>query len=125
MDAILSVVEAVMVDAETEADGERLSEQITSEVAAWRRAHPRATFNEIESFVDERMNRLRARMVAGAAAASGVEVEEQPRCPQCGQRAVLRGKKRRRLRTQGGEAVELERHHAVCPHCGTAFFPPG
>jgi hypothetical protein len=22
-----------------------------------------------------------------------------------------------------GEAIELERHHPFCPHCGTAFFP--
>lgn len=114
-----------MVDLEIEAEWERLSEQIAREVGEWRRAHPQATFNEIETFIDERMNRLRARMVADVAAASGVAVEERPTCPQCGQRAVLRGKKRRRLRTQGGETVALERHHAICPQCGMAFFPPG
>lgn len=125
MEAIQKDEEATMVDPETEAEWERLSEQVASEVAEWRRQHPRATFNEIENFIGERMNRLRAKMVADVAAAGDVDAREQPTCPECGKRAVLRGKKRRRLRTQGGEEVELERHHAICPHCGTAFFPPG
>jgi YgiT-type zinc finger domain-containing protein len=111
--------------AETEAEWEALSQQLAGEVAAWRREHPRASFNEIEDFVDERMNRLRAKMIADVAAAVDVEVKERPVCPECGKGAVLRGKKRRRLRMQGGEQIELERHHAICPHCGTAFFPPG
>lgn len=100
-------------------------DQLSGEMIEWRKAHPRATFNEIEGELDRRMNRLRAEMMAEIAAAVEAGVEEEPVCPACGERARLRGKKRRRLRTQGGEEVELERHHAICPHCGTAFFPPG
>lgn len=100
-------------------------EQVTGEMIAWRREHPRATFNEIEDELDRRMNHLRAEMATDIAEAAEVAFGEEPVCPACGQRARLRGKKRRRLRTQGGEEVELERHHAICPHCGKAFFPPG
>jgi YgiT-type zinc finger domain-containing protein len=99
-------------------------EELTWGMIAWRKAHPRATFNEIEGELDRRMNRLRAEMAADIAEVAE-EVEEEPVCPACGERAQLRGKKRRRLRTQGGEEIELERHHAICPHCGQAFFPPG
>lgn len=37
MEAVQHDVEAMMVDPETEADWERLSEQVASEVAEWRR----------------------------------------------------------------------------------------
>lgn len=100
-------------------------EQITEGVAAWHKQHPRATFSEIEAELDKRLNQLRAEMLADMAGAGEARAEQRPLCPQCGRQATLRGKKRRRLRTQGGEEVVLERHHAICPHCGTAFFPPG
>lgn len=114
-----------MANSETEEQWQSRYEQLSGELSAWRKAHPRATFNEIEEELDKRLNRLRAEMAADIAAAGDVAVEAAPVCPNCGERATLRGKKRRRLRTQGGEEVELERHHAICPHCGRAFFPPG
>jgi ribosomal protein S27AE len=114
-----------MANKETEETWQAGYAELAEEMSQWRKEHPRATFNEIEEELDRRLNRLRAQMAADIAAAGEVVVEEVPLCPDCGQRATLRGKKRRRLRTQGGEAIELERHHAICPHCGTAFFPPG
>ena len=114
-----------MASSEMEERWQERYEQLAGEMAEWRREHPGATFNEIEDELDQRLNRLRAEMAADIAAANDVAVEEEPVCPECGQRARLRGKKRRRLRTQGGEEVVLERHHAICPHCGRAFFPPG
>jgi len=114
-----------MANKEREEAWQAVYEGLAEELSQWRKEHPRATFNEIEEELDRRLNRLRAQMAADIAAAGEVVVEEAPLCPNCGQRAMLRGKKRRRLRTQGGEVVELERHHAICPHCGTAFFPPG
>lgn len=114
-----------MASNETEERWQERYEQVAVEMTAWRKGHPRATFNDIEDELDKRMNRLRAEMAADIAAANDVVIEEEPVCPACGQRARLRGKKRRRLRTQGGEEVVLERHHAICPHCGRAFFPPG
>lgn len=114
-----------MARSETEEQWQSRYEQLSGKLSAWRKAHPRATFNEIEEELDKRLNRLRAEMAADMAAAGEVAAEEKAVCPGCGQPAQLRGKKRRRLRTQGGEEVQLERHYAICPHCGRAFFPPG
>jgi YgiT-type zinc finger domain-containing protein len=105
--------------------------EVTSGMAEWRQQHPRATFREIEAALDERMNRARAKFLADAATASRAadwgeaKEEERPVCPECGTRVQSRGEKRRQLQTAGGETVELKRHHAVCPKCGKAFFPPG
>ncbi len=114
-----------MADSGMEEAWQARYEALAGEMSQWRKEHPRATFNEIEEELDRRLNRLRAQMAADIAAAGDVVAEEAPVCPSCGARATLRGKKRRRLRTQGGEEVALERHHAICPHCGRAFFPPG
>jgi hypothetical protein len=35
-----------------------------------------------------------------------------------------RGKRQRRLQTQGGQTVSLTRQYQSCPHCGYSFFPP-
>lgn len=114
-----------MADSEMEGRWEEQYQQVISEVAEWRRAHPRATFTEIERALDERLNRLRARMITDTIKVGQEEVEEQAHCPTCGQPAQKRGKKKRRLQTQGGENVTLEREHATCKQCGQAFFPPG
>lgn len=105
--------------------------EVTTGMAEWREQHPRATFREIEAALDERMNRARAKFLADAATASRAadwreaNEGERPVCPECGARVQSRGEKRRQLQTAGGETVELKRHHAVCPQCGKAFFPPG
>ena len=114
-----------MAESETEANWEEQYQQIVEEVAAWRREHPRATFTEIEQALDERMNRLRAKMLTDAVEMSREEVEGEAVCPKCGQPSRGRGKKKRYIQTQGGESVMLEREHAICEQCGQAFFPPG
>lgn len=114
-----------MAESKMASGWEKLYEQVAKEVAAWRRQHPRATMTEIEGVIDEHMNRLRAKMLADTAGAADPTVEAKPICPHCGRPAQLRGKKKRRLQTQGGEEMELEREHAICPFCGMAFFPPG
>ena len=97
----------------------------------WRRAHPRATFAEIEAALDERLNALRARLLADVALASpaadlsGQPAEGRARCPGCGARLRPRGKKARAVRTQGGQDVRLARDWAECPSCGAGLFPPG
>lgn len=35
---------------------EAMYQQVTADLAAWRRAHPYATLNEIEAEMDKRMN---------------------------------------------------------------------
>jgi hypothetical protein len=44
-----------------------LSEQILTDVAEWRRSHPKATFREIEDEVHARMSRLEAQLIQDTA----------------------------------------------------------
>ncbi len=106
-----------------------MSEEIFSGMAEWRQQHPKATFREIEAEVDQRLAVLRAKMLADAALSS-TQTEWQSGsqkvvCPTCGQPLEKKGKKKRKLQTRGGQAVELVREYGVCPRCGTGIFPPG
>ncbi len=70
---------------------------VFSGLADWRAAHPRATFQEIERTLDERLALLRARMLEDLALASrqadvqALAPEERPACPACGGRVEARG----------------------------------
>lgn len=100
-------------------------------MADWRAAHPQATFSEIEAALDERLNQVRARVLADLALAStaadlqAASAEERPRCERCGTVVQARGQSERRLVTQGGAEVRLRRSYATCPACGDGSFPPG
>ena len=100
-------------------------------MADWRAAHPKATFSEIEAALDERLNQVRARVLADLALASAAadlqaaSGEERPRCERCGAVLQAQGPSERRLVTQGGVEVRLERSYAACPRCGDGSFPPG
>jgi NADH pyrophosphatase NudC (nudix superfamily) len=108
-----------------------LSEEALSGVKEWRTAHPKATFAEIERAVDERLTRLRARMLQDMAQQSEAgdwskaSEEGAPACPKCGGPLRKRGKQRRELQSSGGSTIPLERSYASCLHCGYSFFPPG
>ena len=105
-----------------------LSEDVLSGMKEWRLQHPRATFREIEAAVDERLARLRARMLEDAALASAAahwEAEAAPPvCPQCGSRLEDRGDHPRELQTHGGQTLTLSRAYGVCPTCDGGLFPP-
>lgn len=65
-------------------------------ICDWRTAHPTATFAEIEAAIDERLDRLRARLlqeVALASAAAGADrpAPAWPVCPACGGAAGAAG----------------------------------
>jgi hypothetical protein len=94
---------------------------------AWRQAHPKATWAEIETAVDAQLGPLRAAMLGETAMASDAAqlAGEHPPCPACGERLEAAGAHRRRLRGEGDVALALERTYARCPACGTGFFPPG
>lgn len=105
------------------------SKEASQAIAQWRQAHPKATLAEIKRAVDEQMNQLRARMIEEVAQRhpSREETAEPLRhdCPQCGEGMQARGKRQRRLQTQGGQQVTLSRSYQSCPACGYSFFPPG
>lgn len=107
-----------------------LTEEVISGMKEWRWQHPKATFREIEAAVDERLSRVRARMLEDAAllsrAAEGATEDAAPLpCPACGTPVQVRGKHSRDLVTQHDQPIHLERQYAVCPQCGQGFFPPG
>ncbi len=114
-----------------DAKWDELAEEVMSGMKEWRLQHPRATFREIEQALDERLAKMRARMLQDAALASAAAdikaaVEaERPVCPQCGARLEGRGTAVRRLTTQHNQTVALTRSYGVCPQCGAGFFPPG
>jgi hypothetical protein len=107
------------------------AESVWTGMADWRASHPKATFGEIEAALDERLNQVRARVLADLAMAStaadlaATSAEERPRCERCGVLLQARGHSERQVVTQGGVEVRLERSYAACPRCGDGSFPPG
>ncbi len=117
-----------------------LSEEVLSGMRDWRVQHPQATFQEIETELDRRLARVRARMLEHVAQQSqattwsgakqeAVEPPEVgpgagPRCAQCRTPLEPRGRKTRRLRTQGDQELLRQRESGVCPQCGRGLFPP-
>jgi hypothetical protein len=107
------------------------AESVWSGLSDWRAAHPTATLSEIEAALDERLDRLRARLLADLALASAAadvreaSAEERPRCGRCGIMLQARGQSERKLLTQGGAEVPLERTYVACPQGGDGSFPPG
>ena len=107
------------------------AESVWTGMADWRAAHPKATFSEIEAALDERLNQVRARVLADLAMAStaadlqAASAEERPRCEGCGTLLQARGQSERGVVTQGGAEVRLRRTYATCPRCGEGSFPPG
>ena len=109
-----------------------LSGEVQRELAAWRRAHPRATLAEIEAATGAALQRLQARylrdLVAASASAdlAATPPPERPRCPACGGALEARGRKTRAVLTPGqAEPLRIERSYAVCAACGAGLFPPG
>lgn len=110
-----------------------LSEEVLSGMADWRAQHPQASLSAIEQEVDARLARMRARMLERVAQQSAATTwrlkatgqEEIPQCPQCGTPLEPQGRRARRLRTSGGQQVQLQREYGVCPQCGQGLFPPG
>ena len=107
-----------------------LSEEILFGLKKWREEHPKATLLEIEEEVSRQMSRLGAQVIQDAAQSSeasdwtSLPAAQAPRCQQCGSVLVSRGKRRRRLQSSGGAAVELVRSYGTCPTCGVGLFPP-
>ena len=55
-----------------EAHWRKLAEEVMTGVKEWRVQHPKATFEEIETAIDEGLARVRARMLEDVALASAV-----------------------------------------------------
>ena len=107
-----------------------LSAKIPRDVKEWRKAHPKATFVEIEDEVHRRMMPLEAHVLRDAAQESASRVwgketgEASPTCPTCQGSLQARGQSERTLQGNGGEHITLTRTYGTCPKCGESFFPP-
>ncbi len=90
-------------------------------LADWRAQHPRASFREIETALDERLDLMRAHLLSEAALASdrvdgsALPEEERPICPECKVPLKRGSVHQRRLWTQGWQEVVLERSQGTCP----------
>ena len=118
-----------MKHGELQGKWDELSEEILQGMANWRVQHPQGTMREIEAEIDKRLSVLRAKMITDMAMASSQADWESGAsgvvCPRCGEKLEKKGKKKRKLETQGGREVELIREYGVCPKCGQGIFPPG
>jgi len=103
------------------------SKGILEGMKAWRKAHPKATFVEIETEMEARIKGLREQVLSEVLGMSEDSAAERQvlRCPACGAEMEGRGTRKRRLQGTGGSEVELEREYMECPACGTGFFPSG
>lgn len=106
------------------------SRQVIRAMKEWRRQHPKATFQEIESALDGQLARLRAEMLRDLALTSPntdlaqTATDERPTCPRCGASLEAQGQRTRTLWTEHDQAIELTRSYATCPQCGAGLFPP-
>ena len=96
----------------------------------WRRQHPKATLQEIESALDAQLAPLRAEMLRDLALTSPnadlthTPAPERPTCPRCGAALQVQGPQSRTLWTEHDQPLELTRSYATCPQCGAGLFPP-
>lgn len=108
---------------------QELAGEVLSGMKEWRLQHRQATLREIERAVDERLGKLRVRLLEDVAMASdAVEVGMSGAgiaCPQCGVRVEGGGQHERQLTSHYNQSVRLKRSYGVCPKCGAGFFPPG
>jgi hypothetical protein len=109
----------------------KMSTEILTDIKEWRRAHPRATYVEIEDEVHKRLMQLEARLIEGAIQESpscewgrGSEIDGAP-CPKCAAPLQARGQHKRTVQGNGGQGVTLSRTYGTCPTCGEGLFPPG
>lgn len=100
-------------------------QEVEATIKQWRQANPKATLTEIELKIDEELKKVRQLLVEETAQGLADGEDKQMLCPQCGGAMMRNGKKRRTLRTKGGERIELEREQMRCHQCGMTLFPPG
>jgi YgiT-type zinc finger domain-containing protein len=100
-------------------------EELIHRMNQWRQANPLATLTEIEEAVEAELASLRKQLVEAMVQEATTETQEGADCPQCGQKMVKNGRRRRKLKSKEGQTIELERQQWRCLACGATLFPPG
>ncbi len=120
---------------EVEARWQREIDEVMTGMKEWRLQHPKASLREIEHALDEKLSRVRARMLEDIALSSKAaklsesspdeeSVSERPRCPKCGGPLESRGEQERTLITNHNQEIRLTRSYGYCPVCEAGLFPP-
>lgn len=106
---------------------QRIMEETRCYLSAWRDAHPRATFAEIEDAVEERLDALRGELITDLVAerAAAADGATRPACPLCERSMTRRGSVERTVTVRGNRTVPLRRAYFACPACGAGLSPPG
>ena len=104
--------------------------ELRARMQAWRKLHPKATLDEIETELDGQIAGLRVAVLGELASTSKAvraagEAAGEVVCPVCGEKMKPAGQHKRKLKTYGGQVLELEREYLCCPRCGQGFFPSG
>jgi transposase-like protein len=100
-------------------------DELSRKMSQWRRANPKATLTEIEEAVEAELAQLRKQLVEEMVQEGAAGSQEEPDCPQCGQKMVRNGRRRRKLKSKEGQTIQLDRQQWRCLSCGTTLFPPG
>lgn len=109
--------------------GRVLSEEIIGAIQEWRLQHQKATLQEIEGTLDERLAEWRVRMLEDVALASPTADVSQASplerrlCPHCGIPVKPRGPRERQMTTLQGKTLRLRRSYIRCPTCQVGFSP--
>ena len=98
---------------------------LTNKMVQWRRANPQATLTEIEEAVEAELAQLRQALVTKMTQEEMLDTQAEMVCPDCGQKMVKNGQRKRKLRSKEGQTIELNRQQWRCLDCGTTLFPPG
>lgn len=117
-----------MMDEQEMSPWHAIGARVFREMDGWRQEHPRATFAQIETAVEDRLDSLRAELIqqeiAMRAQAEAADESERPMCATCGRAMQSRGTKERSVTVQGNRPVRIQRRYVVCPVCDTGHFPP-
>lgn len=106
-------------------DPHDVQDEVIKRIQQWNKDNPKATLTEIEEAVDAELSRLRRQIVEEITGGRSEVGEETLVCPNCETTMVKNGKKKRELRSKGGEKLTLKRQQMRCLECGMTLFPPG
>lgn len=97
----------------------------------WRKEHPKATWQEIEAAIDERINQLRAQMIEDVVQMdassdwSQKPQEQRPRCASCDQPLSARGVQTRLPPNEWRGSSQADANVWNLPKVGSGLFSPG
>lgn len=101
-----------------------LIDKTAKQIREWQEANPQATLTEMERAIDEELEKLRRQIITGLVKERESQEDGKTACPNCERNMGKNGKRKRRLKTKGGEEIEYERQQMRCFHCGMTLFPP-